>query len=417
MKVLHTSDWHLGIKLDNQYRDEEHKAALKWLSNLIKSEAVEVLIIAGDVFDVYTPSNSAQNLYYNFLKSLVNTACQHIVIVAGNHDSPNLLAAAKELLALLNIYVVANISKDLNAQILPLYDNNTQELKTVIAAVPYLSEAVLRSTHKGENSEVRHEQIKEAIIQHYEDLAQLISKYDDAKVPFIATGHLFVSGADSGNKNHLTYLGFSDLIPSTAFPKKFDYIALGHLHKAHPVNKEGNIRYSGSLIPLDFSESEYQHQVYIIEFEGKNIKEILSHKVDVPRNLIYKQGKLEEIIQFLQAYPSINNTDFKPKMKTWLKVELQSDKGFMTNVKDQLEPYTIDKNIEILGEPLQRMIYKDNNFEEGNMAEIRSLESLSVEEVFEMCMTAQNIEQESQNNLKEDFRALQVWWDEQERNK
>lgn len=419
MKVLHTSDWHLGVKLDNQYRDEEHKIALNWLSNLIKAEEVEILIVAGDIFDVYTPSNSAQNLYYNFLKSLINTSCQHIVIVAGNHDSPNLLAAAKDLLQILNIHIVANISSDLSKQILPLYDRDTQELKAVVAAVPYLSESILRTIHKAEEIEQRHLQIKQTIIQHYEALADLIAVYDDKNVPYIATGHLFVAGADGGNKNHLTYLGFSDLIPSDAFPEKFDYIALGHLHKAHPVNAKGNIRYSGSLIPLDFNESTYQHQVYIIDFFEKGIRHILSHKVQLPRQLLYKYGKMEEIIDYLKAipYPDIDIKSFKPSMKTWIKVEVEYEDDFNPNIKEFLEPHILNKNVEILGEPLQRKKYSTAISDNENLQELRSLEQLSLEEVFTMCMHAQNIQDERQVQLKQDFIALQEWWKEEERNK
>lgn len=420
MKVLHTSDWHLGVKLDNQYRDDEHRVALNWLSNLIKEEEVEILIIAGDIFDVYTPSNSAQGLYYNFLKSLINTSCQHVIIVAGNHDSPNLLAAAKELLQLLNIHIVANVSQDLSKQIIPLHDRNTNELKAVVAAVPYLTEAILRTVHKGEETEERHLQIKEAIIQHYQNLAQLISEYDAFEVPYLATGHLFVAGGDGGNKNHLTYLGFSDLIPSNAFPEKFDYIALGHLHKAHPVNEKGNIRYSGSLIPLDFNESNYQHQVYIIEFLGKGIRQIVSHKVQVPRQLVYKTGKMEDIVDYLKAipYPDMDIKSFKPQMKTWMKVEIEYEDDFRPNIKEQLEPHILNKNIEILGEPLQRKKFTMGNYEAEDLAHLRSLEQLSLEEVFTMCMDAQQVQDEQkQAQLKADFQALQEWWKEEARNR
>ena len=110
MKILHTSDWHLGRTLYGQQRYEEFGAFLSWLGDFIEKEGVDVLLIAGDVFDTTTPGVRAQELYYGFLSRLASGPCHHVVITGGNHDSPSFLNAPGPLLAALNVHVVGAIS-------------------------------------------------------------------------------------------------------------------------------------------------------------------------------------------------------------------------------------------------------------------------------------------------------------------
>src|SRR6056297_3454046 len=103
MRILHTSDWHLGNRLYNQNRDQEFQLALDWLLATLRAERVDVLVVAGDIFDVTNPSNEARRQYYHFLSALVSTSVRHTIIVGGNHDSPSMLDAPAELLSAMNI--------------------------------------------------------------------------------------------------------------------------------------------------------------------------------------------------------------------------------------------------------------------------------------------------------------------------
>ena len=125
MKFLHTSDWHLGRSLYGRKRYEEFSAFLDWLAQTIESEKVDTLLVAGDVFDTTTPSNRAQELYYRFLCRVSASCCRHVVVIAGNHDSPSFLTAPKELLRVLDVYVVGSISDDLDEEVIVLCNNAT----------------------------------------------------------------------------------------------------------------------------------------------------------------------------------------------------------------------------------------------------------------------------------------------------
>ena len=165
MKILHTSDWHLGRSLYGRKRYEEFSAFLDWLAQTIEDEKVDALLVAGDVFDTSTPSNRAQELYYRFLCRVAASCCRHVVVIAGNHDSPSFLNAPKELLRALNVYVVGSMTDDLADEVIPLLDcglqnedsktgGNTSEINiqksVIICAVPYLRDKDLRTVEPGE---------------------------------------------------------------------------------------------------------------------------------------------------------------------------------------------------------------------------------------------------------------------------
>ncbi len=410
MKILHTADWHLGVKLENLLRNEEHEKALDWLTDLIKAEEVELLVLAGDVFDVFMPSNQAQRLYYNFLRGLIGSCCQTVVIVGGNHDSPNLLEASRELLHLLNIHVIANPPSDKTAQIIEV-KNKKKQLRAVVAAVPFLHESHLRKLQVGETGDERREQIRAAIAQHYSELAKEMEVYASRSVPLIATGHLFVAGGERGERQNTIHLGNIDVLPASAFPTLFDYIALGHLHKAHSVGEQ-KIRYSGSLIPIDFSEANYEHSVYIVEFEGRAIKEIVRHKNPIARRLRLLRGTLEQVEELIRQHPE-PLFDKQPFPPTWLRVEVETKEPYIPELKQHLLTIIGKKRLEIVGEPIQRR-QVDSESEEAlhdSLKSIPSLADIGVDEVFAMRLKLEGQQDEAEiKRLQDDFLDLQDWW-------
>ena len=137
MKVIHTSDWHLGRTLCGRKRHQEHEAFLRWLVNQIVELKADAVLIAGDIFDNGSPDNIAQGLYYRFLFDVAHTPCRHVVVIGGNHDSPLFLEAPRELLRMLNVHIVGQISDRFEDEVIPL-KNSDGEIAAVVCAVPFL---------------------------------------------------------------------------------------------------------------------------------------------------------------------------------------------------------------------------------------------------------------------------------------
>ena len=141
MKILHTSDWHIGSTFYGKKRYDEYNRFFTWLLNFIQENQIDVLLISGDVFDTTLPTNTAQEQYYSFLVNLKNTFCKHVVITAGNHDSPSFLTAPKNLLKLFNVHVIGAMPKNMEDEIITITKDNEE---IAVLAVPYLRERDLQ---------------------------------------------------------------------------------------------------------------------------------------------------------------------------------------------------------------------------------------------------------------------------------
>ena len=274
LTILHTSDWHLGRRLYGRMRYEEFEAFLSWLQDTISARQVDVLIVAGDIFDTMTPSNKAQALYYEFLGKVSTLCCQHIVIVAGNHDSPTFLDAPSQVLKFLNVHVIGTACEDLNDEVLVLEDN-AGEPHCIIAAVPYLRDRDVRGSSAGESADCKDANVIAGIRAHYDGVANIAKAYQNQiikthqrHIPIIATGHLLAGGSatteDDGVRD--LYVGNLGQIAADTFSPFFDYVALGHLHVPQRVGGCEHIRYSGSPIAMGFGEARQQKQVLLIQF-------------------------------------------------------------------------------------------------------------------------------------------------------
>ena len=274
LTILHTSDWHLGRRLYGRMRYDEFEAFLSWLQDAISTQKVDVLIVAGDIFDTMTPSNRAQALYYEFLGKVSKSCCQHIVIVAGNHDSPTFLDAPSNVLKFLNVHVIGTACEDLNDEVLVL-DAADGTPHCIIAAVPYLRDRDVRSSAAGESADSKDANVIKGIRAHYDKVAS-IAKAQQAKlvevhqrhIPIIATGHLFAAGGTTTEDDGVRelYVGSLGKISADMFDESFDYVALGHLHVPQRVGGRESIRYSGSPIAMGFGEAKQQKQVLLVQF-------------------------------------------------------------------------------------------------------------------------------------------------------
>ena len=318
MKILHTSDWHLGQNFMGKSREEEHNSFLTWLLEIIENKNINVLIVAGDIFDTATPPNYALELYYNFLTKLSLSSCDNIIITAGNHDSIATLKAPKQLLQALNIHVITSGDKNEN-EVIKIF--NQKKLEGIICAVPFLRDYVVRQAMSSETLNDKEYLLSQGIKEHYKNVYKEARKLLNGKeIPIIATGHLTTVGSKTSESEREIYIGGRLDIDSDFLGKYFDYVALGHLHINQKVGSE-HIRYSGSPIPLSFSESTSQKKVNIVEFENKVIK-VVELEIPLYRRLLALRGDVNSILKDFENIKDKN---------TWIEVHLSDDNPFYAN--------------------------------------------------------------------------------------
>lgn len=404
MKIIHTSDWHLGQKLLYNDREEEHRLALDWLLDHIEQSKADGLIIAGDVFDIGNPPNYARRLYYRFLTRLQRTHCRHVLIIGGNHDSPAMLDAPKELLEALNIHVVGAASEKITDDIME-WKNEEGHLEAILAAVPFLRDRDLHYSVAGEGGMERMERIKAAIRAYYEKMATAIQqKYGEPFVPIIATGHLYAGGADAAPGQDNIYIGDRENIQAEQFPALFDYIALGHIHRPQMLGGNQHIRYSGSIIPLSFSETLDDKSIYLLTFEGKKLQQVEALPIPVFRRLKNIQGSLQEVEQSLLQFAQKEREGLTP----WVDVLVQTDQ-LIPQLDQRLADLTADLPIQLLKIRLERHLALQES-----VLQIPDLEELQEMEVFKMKCTAYGSPPEEMQELEATFKELQTWMQESE---
>ncbi|MBE7496778.1 MAG: exonuclease subunit SbcD [Verrucomicrobiaceae bacterium] len=281
MRILHTADWHLGARLVERDRLPEHAAFLDWLLETLRSEKIDALLVSGDVFDAANPPQDAVALYFDFLKRLADLKTVKAIITGGNHDSASHLNAPRELLKRFDVHVFGHAG-----------ETNVVDLGgAVVAAVPFLRERDLRQATAGETTTAVHEQLRAAIRAHY--AAQLAACRDLAQGrPVIAMGHLTVLGATTSDSERDIHIGNLGAVGADIF-SGFDYTALGHLHRPQKVAGLETIRYSGSPIPLSFSEAADAKSVVILETQsGGNTAEMGKPQRNPSRNSSLRSSQL-----------------------------------------------------------------------------------------------------------------------------
>lgn len=316
MKILHTSDWHLGHRLHEQSQYEEQYLFLNWLENYIQNEKIDILLVAGDIFDTGAPSAQSQKLYYDFLVGLKKTGCKHILITGGNHDAPGTINAPKELLHALSIDVVGKASEHIEDEVFEITVGNE---KVIIAAVPYLRDQDVRRAVAGESFELIGDRYKMALINHYTEVAGYCQSLKTDSTPIVAMGHLFAIGGITSDSEQSIYVGSLGDIGAKDFPDSFDYVALGHLHRPQRVGKPDRIRYSGSPYCLSFSEIGHLKSVVIIETDSHGIKNIKEEAIPKFRDIQRVTGTTSECIDQLNLISLENH-----KLTPWVEVVLDN---------------------------------------------------------------------------------------------
>ncbi|MCP4718235.1 MAG: exonuclease subunit SbcD, partial [Desulfobacteraceae bacterium] len=323
MRIIHTSDWHLGQHFMGKSREAEHRAFLDWLGNLIIQSSADALVVAGDIFDTGTPPSYARAMYNDFIVSLQKTGCSMTVVLGGNHDSPATLNEARELLACLNTRVIGKVTPDPKDHVLVLKDG-AGLAGAILCTVPFIRPRDLVTSLAGQSGQDKKQALVEAVSNFYDGVFRAACDLGDEMggrnfLPIIATGHLTVVGGKTSESERDIYIGSLDAFPAAKFPLA-DYIALGHLHRGQTIKGADHIRYSGSPIPLSFGEGKFSKQVLQVDFEGGGLKKIDPVEIPCFRTLASLRGSLEQIEEKIKELP-----DPSGGRTLWLEVEVATD--------------------------------------------------------------------------------------------
>lgn len=344
MRIIHTSDWHLGQYFFTKTRAQEHQQFFDWLLEQIREQQVDALIVAGDIFDTGSPPSYARELYNRFVVAIRDTQCQ-LIILGGNHDSVATLNESKSLLACLNTTVIANVHTETPQAPIILYQKNHMP-GALLCAIPYLRPRDMVNSKSGQSGAEKQHVLKEAIADYYQRQYQAaldLRKQLKVNIPIIATGHLTTIGASVSDSVREIYIGTLEAFNATLFPP-FDYIALGHIHRPQRVNKSGHIRYSGSPIPLSFDESAQQKSVCLIDFEQDKLAEMTLLPIPEFQLLRTLSGSLQEIATQLELLATQYN-----EMDTtiWLDIEV-STQDYLSDIQTRIQELTQSPLFEVI---------------------------------------------------------------------
>ncbi|MFV8334713.1 exonuclease SbcCD subunit D [Flavobacterium sp. RSP29] len=311
MKILHTADWHIGQLFHEYDRTYEHQQFLNWLVDTLQTEQIDVLLISGDVFDISNPSASSIKMFYSFLNKATKAIPDlQIVITAGNHDSASRLEAPKPLLESSNVHIIGLVEKDGEGNIdyqkllVPIHDD-LKNVKIWCLAIPFLRMGDYPTILNCANP------YTEGVTALYKDAFEYASLKKQDGQTIIAMGHLHTHQAEVSDldKTERLIMGGVECIPATAFHQDIKYVALGHIHKAQRIGGKEHIRYSGSPLPMSFSELNYKHQVIVFELD-EEISELKSIEIPlfVPLQRIPQTPlPLHEVIGLLDNLPIMDN--------------------------------------------------------------------------------------------------------------
>lgn len=403
LRVLHTSDWHLGKLLHTQSRYDEFAKFLDWLLQVTVKNQVDVLIVAGDIFDTMTPSNRAEQLYHQFLADAYRHDIKHIIIVAGNHDSPTNLQKTKEVLGILNTQVVGHIGDDAEKEVLTLTDTLGVPM-AIVMAVPYLRDRDVRTSGTAQDASDRTAQLLQGIAEHYQTLADIAKQKQQAifdahqiQVPIIATGHLFAAGASVSSKDD----GMRDLqvgtlgqISADIFDECIDYVALGHIHAPQKVAGKEHIRYCGSPIAMGFGEIGKEKQVLLVDFTPDTPPVI--HQIAVPifHSLASIRGNFDAIIAQLDELKQRNEP-------IWLEIEYTGSE-LIGDLRSKIITHL--ENSQILALSIQNKSITKTGIHKASDA--INLQTLSEIDVFDKRLANEDISDEQKSALRQAYKQL-----------
>ena len=430
MRFIHTADWHLGNTMHDIDRTHETESFLEWLKTEIAAAGAEVLVIAGDVFDVVNPSNIAKKQYYRFLASLLQTKCSNVVVIGGNHDSGSLLDAPAEILEALNIKVVGSINNRSIEDLVVELKNSDGQVIGICCAVPFMRDMELEQFYKSsaggssgnENGDEDGANDKDLLKRLYADVyRRAVELRGERNIPVVATGHLFaanLSGRDSesvesgtaenvANAENIVrpakavddgvreVIGTLGNVDVTAFPSELDYVALGHIHYTSMVAKNPKVRYSGSPFVMGFDEAKCKRYVLSVDVKPNAVPEV--DKIEVPRAMRFEQfkGDLETLKRNLR---NLETELLLNPMETYVDLLLTS--GNFVSLNEALAAEETGKHFVVKRHRISRDILRSvNSFDDC----VESTKQYTKEDYFRMLIASNAQENEEAEVVKNQY--------------
>lgn len=343
MRLLHTSDWHLGHSLHGYSRAYEHARFLAWLLDLLEKEAVDALLISGDIFDSSNPPADALACWYRFLADVMRRMPEHfrVVVIGGNHDSVARLNAPRSILEPMRVHVVGGVPRtsdgalDAEAMSIPLY-NRRGEVAAWCAAMPYI-----RVSDLGPRLKEDDDYHIAAVARLYDGLFKYVAGKRRTGQALVAMGHCFMSGGQLSEDSERKILGGNQhALPLSLFPRELAYAGLGHLHLRQALGREGKVRYSGSPIPLSFRERGYKHGVFVLDLEGEQLGDVREHLVprvvQMERLKSVPEQELDDHLAKLEDLTPFHLEEERPLLEVSVKVTVNTP-GLRQKVEKALE--------------------------------------------------------------------------------
>ncbi len=335
MRLLHTSDWHLGQNFHKFDRSTEHRQFLETLTHTLVESQTDVLLIAGDVFDVANPPASAQRLFFEFLvESKRRLPHLKTVVIAGNHDSGARLEAPAELLRTLDVNVVGRVTstpRGLQSNedfLIPIYAET--QLQCVFVAIPFLRSADVQWPEDSCS-------YTDAVVRTYRQAIEAARLRFGSNVPLVGLGHMHARGGTSSQDSERPLIiGGEEAVPLTQLGEDFCYFALGHLHLPQSVGGLAHVRYSGSPLPMSFSEIRYPHQMVLVELmpDGHVTHEILP--VRRPVELLRCPKQPADLPEVLDALAELKLPEVGEPEQPYLEVQVRIS-GPTPDLRRQIE--------------------------------------------------------------------------------
>lgn len=387
MRIIHTSDWHLGQNFYSKSRAAEHSAFLDWLLTSAQAHEVDAIIVAGDIFDTGSPPSYARELYNRFVVQLQQTGCQ-LVVLAGNHDSVATLNESRDILAFLKTTVVASAGHA--PFILPQRDGTPG---AIFCPVPFLRPRELVTSQAGHSGGEKQQLLLNAISDYYQQQYEAACALrGDRPLPIVASGHLTTVGASKSDAVRDIYIGTLEAFPASHFPP-VDYVALGHIHRAQKIGGSEHIRYSGSPIALSFDETGKSKSVNLVTFSDGHLAEVLPLTVPVTQPLAVLKGDFSSISEQLTQW-----RDAPQEPVVWLDIEITSDE-YLHDIQRKIQAQTEDLPVEVL--LVRRSRAQRERILTGERRE--TLSELQVEEVFERRLAQETLEEAQRLRLTQLF--------------
>ena len=404
MRIIHTSDWHLGQHFYGKSRASEHQQFLNWLIEQSQIQQIDAIIVAGDIFDTGTPPSYAREMYFDFIAKLHQTRCQ-LVVLAGNHDSVAMLGESQNLLKQLSTRVISVVSDNIAEQVFVLESLKTEQ-QAVICAIPFIRARDIVKSYAGQSASEKQRSLQQAITGHYQSLFSHAQNLSSAKqsegnrLPIIATGHLTTIGASVSESVRDIYIGTLEAFPASEFPEA-DYIALGHIHRPQKVTKSEHIRYSGSPIALSFDEANTQKSIVIAEFKAGKLSDVELTHVPCFQALAMVKTQLETLSEDIAAVAKAQSTEpvhandesntVNMAEKIWLDIEIESAE-YLQDLTARIEQIVAELPVEVL---LVRRSKKSRQQMPSHEKKI-TLSELSVQDVFDARMALESWQSDEQ---------------------